>query len=167
MTQEEIRRYYKKLKPYSHQDYTRDAKSIIVTRIIAGRFDHSALFNKQVADPSHAAQWSVLSRKRKSGLMLLTLYVIAIRYKLDMTATLGQRILQGIYGTGMSNTILLQAFAKSGRTAADKSEDWVNLDKIIDENKEYFIEKMARSKAIVLTNKELAWELAAVQLSGN
>lgn len=162
----EMRIHYSRLRPYSNQDYIRDAKSIIITRITSGRFDHDALYTKSINDPSHAAQWSALSRKRKSGLMLLALYELAIRYELDMTATLGQRILQGIFGSSVSNGVLLQAFANHGRTASEKSADWSKVEEIVKDNKTYYLNKMQQSKARVVANKDLSWDLVALELSG-
>lgn len=161
MTLSKFRTQYKNLKPYSNQDYIRDAKSIILNRILAGRFDHNQAQGDNVRDSKHAAQWSAISRKRKSGIMLLALYDITIKYDLDMTTTLAQRILQGIFGSSISNGILLVAFAQKGRTASDKSEDWERLEAIIKESKPYYVKKMAQAKERLIINKEAAWDRAS------
>lgn len=166
MTLNRMRTYYDRLRPYSNQDYVKDAKSIILNRITTGRYDHSALFNKLIDDPSHAAKWSALSRKRKSGLMLLALYDIAIRYDLDMTATLGQRICEGIFGSSVSNGVLIHAFSNRGRTASDKSADWSQVERIVKDNKTYYQGKLEQARARIVANKDLSWELVALELSG-
>lgn len=166
MRLEAMRTYYQKLRPYSNQDYVRDAKALIITRIKTHRYDHNAAFTKEVGDPNHGAQWSVLSRKRKSGLMLLTLYELATRYQLDMTATMGQRLLQGIYGISLANHTLLHAFANTGRTAADRSEDWPKIDTIAKDNQKYYLDKLEQMRARIKQNKELSWQLVELELSG-
>jgi len=166
MQLEAMRTLYNRLRPYSNQDYIRDAKSIIITRITTNRFDPTALYSREIGDPSHAAKWSALSRKRKSGLMLLTLYELSIRYELDMTSTLGNRLLLGIYGASISTNVLTQVFSNTGRTAADRSEDWPKVERIIKDNKTYYQGKLEQARARIAANKELSWELVQLELSG-
>lgn len=166
MNIDRIRNYYSRLRPYSLQDYTRDAETLIFNRINYNKFDRQALVpepsyinSMAVMDPSHAAQWSALSRKRKSGLMLLTLYAIASEYDLDMTATMGHRLLQGLFGCSISNVPLLAAFSEHGRTAADKSEDWEKVGQIVSEKRIWAQEKLKQNRVRVRQDKELAWDL--------
>lgn len=162
-----IRNFYTRYKPYSLQDYTQDAQKLILNRINYNKYDREALVPDPgyinsimtVQDPQHAAQWSALSRKRKSGFMLMVLYVLASEYELDMTATLGQRMLQGLFGCSISNRTLLDAFGEHGRTAADKSEDWKKIGTIIAEKRAWANKKMNQNRARVRKNKDTAWDL--------
>lgn len=164
MKSNQIKDFYQKYEPYSNRDYTQDAKELIFNRIEHGRYDHYQLIpsknNKSgILDAKHAAQWSKLSRKRKCGLMLSTLYAIAARYELDMTATLAHRLLEGLYGCGVSKALLNEVFGESGRKASEKSPDWERLDQIIKENRKWAIHKIEQHKERIKTNKETAYLL--------
>ncbi|PKF35578.1 hypothetical protein CW311_04625 [Acinetobacter proteolyticus] len=119
----------------------------------------SVLNKTGILDPHHAAQWSALSRKRKNGFALVVLYVIACEYDLDMTATMGNRLLQGLFGFSMSTRALLAAFGEHGRTASEKSADWEKIDVIIHKMKPWSHKALLRNRAKVRQNKETAWEL--------
>lgn len=167
MNIDRIRNYYSRYKPYSLQDYTRDAKQLILNRINYNKYERDAAVPDQasinsimaVMDPRHAAQWSVLSRKRKCGLMITTLYAVADEYDLDMTATMGLRLLQGMFGCAVDLRTLLTAFGEHGRTAADKSEDWEKVDVVIAQKKEWANQKLNQNRARLRKDKDLAWDL--------
>lgn len=162
-----IRDFYSRHNAYSLQDYTRDAQKLIFNRINYNQFDRQALLPDPgsigslttILDPQHAAQWSALSRKRKSGIMLLILYAIASEYDLDMTATLGHRMLQGLFDCSISNKTLISAFGEHGRTAADKSEDWEKIGTIVKNKREWALKKLHQNRTRLRKNKETAWDL--------
>lgn len=170
MNIDQMRNYYSRHKPYSLQDYTRDAEKLIFNRINYNKFDQQALIpdpsytssSMPVMDPQHAAQWSALSRKRKGGLMLVVLYTLAIKYDLDMTATMAHRMLQGLFGCSMSNRPLLLAFGEHGRTAADKSEDWEKIGTITAKERTWALKKLNQNRARLRKNKDTAWDLVQI-----
>lgn len=167
MNIEKMRDFYTRHKPYSLQDYTKDAEQLIFNRINYHKYDHESLVpdpsylhdTMAVMDPQHAAQWSALSRKRKAGLMLVVLYTLAIEYELDMTATLAHRMLQGLFDCSTSNKTLIAAFGEHGRTAADKSEDWERIGTIIAKKRPWAMKKLNQNRARVRKNKDMAWDL--------
>lgn len=149
-----------KVKPYLLRDYRIDALQIVQERLLEQSNEkdqdltleqilhHIELTGKApFAEPAYGAKWSVLSRKRKSGLLLLWLYYIAEKEKLDMTAVYAHRLLQGLVGNSISRTVVLEAFGSSERTAANKSSDWDRIDHIINKYR-------GRVTASLLLNKE-------------
>lgn len=173
MNIDKIRNYYSRYKPYSLQDYTRDAKQLILNRINYNKYERDAIPDQTalnslmaVMDPRHAAQWSALSRKRKCGFMVTILYAVAVEYDLDMTATMGLRLLQGLFGCAIDLRTLLAAFGEHGRTAADKSEDWEKVDVIIAQKTEWARAKLQQNRTRVRHDKELAWDLVKEHFAG-
>lgn len=90
-------------------------------------------FTALFLSPVYAARWSALTRKRISGLLLVSLYVVADRHRVDMTSVYAHRLLKGWAGRSISNRTLLAAFGEWGRTAEEKTADWERLEQLVDE----------------------------------
>lgn len=123
-----------------------------------------ARHESELADPSYAAQWPALARKRYCGVLLSSLYFVAALEKLDMTAVLAHRLLQGWTGRSISNRVLLRAFGHGDRTAATKSEDWPQVTALVDRYGELVRRALVREKMRVKHAREAAW--VAVRRAG-
>lgn len=162
----------REVKPYSLIDYRREAEQLIIERIdYIQRVNNTPLPSVERAqsykretgkplmfEPAYGAKWSALTRKRKSGLLLLWLYYIAEQERLDMTMVLAQRLLEGVAGCSISNRVLKEAFSRSGRTAADKSQDWDQVDRIIQKYKPRVEKSLLRNQNKLADIKTKLWD---------
>lgn len=155
---------------YTIEDYQTDAEQVYRDRIVELRH-RTDLASEQVLaamqqgvqidtffDPVYAAKWSTLTRKLKSGIILQYLVDIAESENLDMTAVLAQRLAKGWTDRSISNRKLIEVFGKPTRTAADKSEDFNNLDHLIETHKEAIQKALYNSQNQIEVAKEKAWE---------
>lgn len=163
-------RHRMKIKPYSLRDYRADAAQIIQGRLEDLKTDNYVDPEVNVVlshiektgkipffEPEYGAKWSAISRKRKSGLLLLWLYYIADKESLDMTTVLAQRLLQGLAGCSISNRVLIESFGRSDRTAADKSQDWGQIDEIVKKYQDEVKASLSRNKNRLADIKSQLW----------
>lgn len=163
--------YVKKIRPYSLVDYRKDATKLIIERIkFLEELDDPSLPSAErikaykeetgkdlMFEPAYGAKWSALSRKRKSGLLLLWLYYIAVQERLDMTITLAQQLLKGTAGSSISTVTLNNAFGSRGRTAADRSQDWDQIDALIQKYKPLVQNSLLRNQNKLADIKAKLW----------
>lgn len=122
------RSYWKREKPYTVTAYRSGAEALLSERLeylrslpipvserLAAKL-FRLLTGSGLADPSYAAQWSALARKRYCGVLLSALYLVAALEKLGMTTVLAHRLLQGWTGRSISNRVLLRAIGHGYRT---------------------------------------------------
>ena len=163
------RQYWKRGKPYTLKAYRAGAEALLSERLeylrsletpASERFAaklYRLLTGSELADPSYAAKWSALARKRYCGVLLSSLYFVAAEQNLDMTTVLAHRLLQGWTGRSISNRVLLRAFGQEDRTAASKSEDWIRVEALIMQYSGFVKVALAREKHRVRQVKDLAW----------
>lgn len=155
---------------YTIEDYERDAEQVYRDRITELK-NRTELASDQVLaamqqgiqietffDPAYASKWSALTRKLKSGIILQYLVDIAETENLDMTAVLAQRLAKGWTDRSISNRKLIEVFGKPTRTAANKSEDFNNLDYLIETHKDAIQKTLYSSQEQIKAAKEKAWE---------
>ena len=149
-----------RVRPYSLQDYSRDAKGLInlLGQEIPKLKELQDTGKAVLLDPRHAAKWSILARKRKAGLLLLWLYFVAEKHQLDMTIVFAQRLLEAWVGCSISNKTLIQAFGQRNRDAHSKSESWGQLNSLVDQYQEKVKNSLERDKKRRLSIKENHWE---------
>jgi hypothetical protein len=173
MDLELLRRYWRNERPYCLASYRRDAEELLRERLEYlrsletpqhERFAKAllrGLTGSELADPSYAAQWSALARRRYCGVLLSSLYFVASVEHLDMTAVLAQRLLQGFVGRSVSNRVLIRAFGQGGRTAADKSSDWDQMPVIVESYRSMVVHGLLREKDRMRVARDAAWSVVS------
>lgn len=134
--------YMNKCRPYSLDQWERDARKLILNRQEEIRSGSDPMDGIS----EYGAAWSILTRKRRIGVLIFMLYTVAVQEKLDMTSTLAQRLLRGWTGRGIRNQILFEPFAVTGRTAGDKSADLERVDELVEKYRQQAINALEMDK---------------------
>lgn len=102
---------------------------------------------------------SAATKRYKRQIALDYLRTIKVDRDLDVTPTLAYRLIIGWLGRGVSKQMLLDMFGEKGRTAANKSENFLYIDELIIETKPRFDlmvnHKMQEAKSILLSPVKL------------
>lgn len=148
--------YYRNFKPYSSQDYVKDALEIIDNRI--NGLGYLGKTEKEIKQ-FYASRWGNISKKRRVGFVIGIVYYIASKENLDLTMTLGLQLIKKLYGRSINENEGKKAFANKGRNASEKSKDFARLDEIAETYREWALVKQDQYKYRMLCNKDLAFEI--------
>lgn len=114
---------------YGHDDYLADMKVLEASGLTGSRL---------------AAQRTAIYKRYKAGIVLDNLYRIVDRENLDLTPTMAAHIVRVWIGRSISRELLNQHFAEPGRTAADKSVDFVRAERIAQEYRDAVLQDLAQ-----------------------
>lgn len=148
--------YYRKYRPYSFQDYVKNAVQVIADRISLEGYPKGHDIDVRRI---YANKWATLSRNANSGFVISVVYYIASREDLDMTTAIGIQLLKGLFGKSIGHPMARSAFSTKGRTASDVSPDFERLPDIIEKYKAWALEKHKQFQYRRLCNRDLAYEI--------
>lgn len=153
--------YYRNYRPYSNQQYMQDGIALIDARINTQGNPKNT--DKDV-NRSYGAKWSGLSRNRRAGFVIGITYYIAHREGLDLTLTLGLKLIKGLFGRSINTVDARKAFSTQGRDASNVSADFDRLEDLILQYKDWALEKERQFKYRLLCNRDLAYEIYQKQV---
>lgn len=153
--------YFRNYRPFSLSDYLDHGMELIKSRI---ETEGTPDYKSRNISKAYASKWGQLSMTSRAGFVVTIVYYIASRENLDVTVTLGRRLIGGLFGRSIGMDTAYSAFSTKGRTASDISADFSRLDEIIEKYKPWALKKHEQFVYRRSCNRDLAYELYQKQL---
>ena len=106
--------------------------------------DLRRLEEQQLTFAQKRAHRTAIRKRYKAAIVINNLHEIAAKENLDLTPTMASQIINAWLGRGITRELLNAHFGTPGRTASEKSEDFVRAERIALEYRDGVIQEIAQ-----------------------